>query len=135
MFKGGRFEGWKRPSFFEDLASKQPQKTPSNYPSDLFYLVSHLNNKFHIIYVVSLRMKLSFGWRLKWKSWRRQNKKYYTLQIMLNLLFSLKNSRPCQDLNPGSPRYQADMLPTYYKTWFMDNIIYFLIVYCYTLKL
>ena len=26
-------------------------------------------------------------------------------------LFSLKNSRPCRDLNPGPPRYQADMLP------------------------
>ena len=26
-------------------------------------------------------------------------------------LFSLKNSRPCQDLNLGPPRYQADMLP------------------------
>ena len=26
-------------------------------------------------------------------------------------LFSLKNSHPCQDLNPGLPRYQADMLP------------------------
>ena len=25
--------------------------------------------------------------------------------------FSLKNSRPCRDLNPGTPRYQADMLP------------------------
>ena len=26
-------------------------------------------------------------------------------------LFSLKNSRLCPDLNPGLPRYQADMLP------------------------
>ena len=26
-------------------------------------------------------------------------------------LFSLKNSCPCRDLNPGLPRYQADMLP------------------------
>ena len=26
-------------------------------------------------------------------------------------LFSLKNSRPCWDLNPGPPRYWADMLP------------------------
>ena len=25
-------------------------------------------------------------------------------------LFSLKNSRPCRDLNPGPPWYQADML-------------------------
>ena len=25
-------------------------------------------------------------------------------------LFSLKNSLPCRDLNPGPPRYQADML-------------------------
>ena len=23
----------------------------------------------------------------------------------------MKNSRPCQDLNPGPPQYQADMLP------------------------
>ena len=28
-----------------------------------------------------------------------------------SLLFSLKNSRPCQDLNPGPPRYQPDMPP------------------------
>ena len=26
-------------------------------------------------------------------------------------LFSHKNSRPCRDLIPGPPRYQADMLP------------------------
>ena len=26
-------------------------------------------------------------------------------------LFSLKNYRPCRDLNPGCPRHQADMLP------------------------
>ena len=26
--------------------------------------------------------------------------------------FSLKNYCPCWDLNPGPPRYQADMLPT-----------------------
>ena len=53
---------------------------------------------------------------------------HITLQIMLDLLcgqlfifvfkfeqssylFSLKNSCPCQDLNLGPPRYQADMLP------------------------
>ena len=24
----------------------------------------------------------------------------------------MKNSRPCRDLNPGPPRYQADMPPT-----------------------
>ena len=27
-------------------------------------------------------------------------------------IISLKNSRPCRDLNPGPPQYQADMLPT-----------------------
>ena len=26
-------------------------------------------------------------------------------------LFSLKNSRPCRNLNSGPPRYQADILP------------------------
>ena len=31
---------------------------------------------------------------------------------LINYLFSLKNSRPCQDLKPGPPQYQADMLPT-----------------------
>ena len=31
---------------------------------------------------------------------------------LINYLFSLKNSRPCQELNPGPPRYQANMLPT-----------------------
>ena len=30
----------------------------------------------------------------------------------LNYLFSLKNSRPCRDSNPGPHRYQAYMLPT-----------------------
>ena len=31
---------------------------------------------------------------------------------LINILFSLKSSRPCWDLNPGPPRYQANMLPT-----------------------
>ena len=31
---------------------------------------------------------------------------------LFNYLFSLKNSRPCWDWNPGRPRYQANMLPT-----------------------
>ena len=34
------------------------------------------------------------------------------LWISFNYLFSLKNSPPCQDLNPGPPQYLADMLPT-----------------------
>ena len=29
----------------------------------------------------------------------------------ISYLFSLKNSRPCRDLNPGPPWYPADMLP------------------------
>ena len=32
-------------------------------------------------------------------------------KIIIKYLFSLKNSRPCRDLNPGLPRYQVDMLP------------------------
>ena len=31
---------------------------------------------------------------------------------LINYIFSLKNSHPCWDLNLGSPRYQAYMLPT-----------------------
>ena len=30
---------------------------------------------------------------------------------LISYLFSLKNSRPCWDLSPGPPLYQADMLP------------------------
>ena len=33
-------------------------------------------------------------------------------KFILNFLFPLKNSHLCQDLNPGPPQYQADMLPT-----------------------
>ena len=33
------------------------------------------------------------------------------IQIWIIHLFSLKNSRPCRDLNPGPLWYQADMLP------------------------
>ena len=29
----------------------------------------------------------------------------------ISYLFTLKNSRPCLDLNPGLPWYQANMLP------------------------
>ena len=31
---------------------------------------------------------------------------------LINFLFLLKNSCPCQDLNPRPPRYQANMLST-----------------------
>ena len=41
------------------------------------------------------------------------------------LLFLLKNSRPCRDLNPGFPQYQADMLPTElsWLGWFLKSLI------------
>ena len=42
---------------------------------------------------------------------------------LINYLFSLKNSRPCRDLNPGLPRYQADMLPT--ELSWLGQTIYF----------
>ena len=38
-------------------------------------------------------------------------KKKYSELNLINNWFSLKNSRPCQDLNPGPPSYQADLLP------------------------
>ena len=43
---------------------------------------------------------------------------------LINYLFSLKNSHPCGDLNPGPPRYQADMLLTE-LSWFGSNLFIF----------
>ena len=31
---------------------------------------------------------------------------------IVEIIFSLKNSRPCRDLNQKPPQYQANMLPT-----------------------
>ena len=31
--------------------------------------------------------------------------------VLSSYIFSLKNYRHCRDLNPGPPRYKADMLP------------------------
>ena len=37
---------------------------------------------------------------------------FHSNSNLINYLFSMKNSHPCRDLNPGPGRYQADMLPT-----------------------
>ena len=37
---------------------------------------------------------------------------FICIQIRIDQLLTFtENSRPCRDLNPGRPRYQADMLP------------------------
>ena len=46
---------------------------------------------------------------------------YHSNSNLINYLFSLKSSRPCRDLKPGLPRYQADMLPTE-LSWLGRNV-------------
>ena len=46
--------------------------------------------------------------------WLNSNRYILAVDIkiqIIQLIFSLKNPRPCQDLNPQRPWYQADVLP------------------------
>ena len=62
--------------------------------------------------------------------------KLYSLQFLLlscgpessytSFLVRINNSHPCQDLNPGPPWYQADMLPIE-LSWLLPNIAFRLI--------
>ena len=60
--------------------------------------------------------------------------KFYvvTIQIQIIQLLVFFNSRPCQDLNPGRPRYKADMLPTE-LSWSSQSLIllFALVSFCY----
>ena len=80
-----------------------------------FVIILQQNN---VQRTISLRTNVKIGnqsiclfWYILWSTSFWPPFMVYILNL-INFLFSLKNSRPCRDLNRGPPQYQANMLPT-----------------------